>query len=61
MRFLKVLRALLKVGQRELASKAGMSVRQLVRIEAGEAFPSRGMLLNIDRAIAQILVERARG
>lgn len=56
-----MLRALLKVGQRELASKAGMSVRQLVRIEAGEAFPSRGMLLNIDRAIAQILVERARG
>ena len=56
---LKLLRGILAVGQQELARRAGVSVRELARIEAAEVLPRREVSQKLDRAFEAIILERA--
>jgi transcriptional regulator with XRE-family HTH domain len=57
-RFLRVIRAVYSIRQQELAKRSGVSVREIARVEAGEAMPSRGFMDAIEKAFTEILVER---
>ena len=60
MRFIKLLRQLLGIGQKDLARRAKLSTRELARIEAGEAVPERGHIQDLDAAFSEIVKERVR-
>lgn len=48
---LRLVRALLNLRLSELSERSGVSVRELARIEKGEAQPSRGTLNALDVAV----------
>ena len=50
---------ILDVSQRDLARRAGISVRELSRIEKGEVMPKREAAAALDRAFKQIIQARA--
>lgn len=56
---LKLLRVLLGIGQAQLAARAGISVRELARIERGDVRPSAPSMAAYDRAIEEIVEARA--
>ena len=56
---LKLLRVMLGVGQAQLAARAGISVRELARIESGEVQPSAPAWAAYDKALAEIVEARA--
>lgn len=56
---LKLLRVILAIGQQELAQRAGVSVRELARIEAAEVLPRRDVSQKLDLAFEAIIMERA--
>jgi transcriptional regulator with XRE-family HTH domain len=56
---LKLLRVMLGIGQAQLASRAGISVRELARIESGEVQPSAPAWAAYDKALAEIIEARA--
>jgi transcriptional regulator with XRE-family HTH domain len=58
MRALKKLRLLLDIGQVELASAAGLSARQLARIEAGKQLVNQKTAQGLDAALDSILGAR---
>ncbi len=60
MRIVKRFRQLLNVSQQELATEAGISVRELARIEAGEQQPRRDNAAAIDRGFDAIIVKRLK-
>jgi len=51
MRFLKILRQLLKLSRSELSRESGVSVRELARIEDDGHIPRAPVIGKIDRAI----------
>ena len=55
----KLARTALKIGQRELAQRAGISVRELGRIERSEVQPRLELTHRIDRAFTGFILERA--
>ena len=58
MRALKTLRQLLRISQVELASAAGLSARQLARIEAGEQVVNQKTAQGLDQGFDSILSAR---
>ena len=50
---------ILDVSQRDLARRAGISVRELSRIEKAEVMPKREAAAALDLAFAEVIVERA--
>jgi transcriptional regulator with XRE-family HTH domain len=58
MRAIKTLRQLLRISQVELASAAGLSARQLARIEAGEQLVNLKTADGLDAALDSILGAR---
>lgn len=58
MRILRLLRAVFSIPQVELARKAGLSVRELTRIEKGEVHVTKSALTALDEAVTSILIAR---
>ena len=56
---LKLLRVMLGIGQAQLATRAGISVRELARIESGEVQPSAPAWAAYDKALMEIVEARA--
>ena len=56
---LKLLRVMLGIGQAQLATRAGISVRELARIEAGDIQPSAPAWAAYDKALMEIVQARA--
>jgi len=56
---IKLLRVILGIGQREFAQRAGVSLRELARIEAAEVIPRREVAQKIDLAFERYVLERA--
>jgi transcriptional regulator with XRE-family HTH domain len=48
---ISTLRELKKIAAEDLATKAGLSIKQLYSIEAGESIPSLGVLIKVTRAM----------
>jgi predicted transcriptional regulator len=57
---IKLLRVMLGIGQGQLASRAGISVRELARIENAEVLPRAPAAKALDAALMKIVRERAR-
>ena len=58
---IKLLRVMLGIGQAQLAARAGISVRELARIESGEVHPRAPISQALDAALMAIVREdRAR-
>jgi transcriptional regulator with XRE-family HTH domain len=55
----KLARTALQIGQRELATRAGISVRELGRIERSEAQPRLELAQRLDKAFTGIILDRA--
>jgi transcriptional regulator with XRE-family HTH domain len=55
----KLARTALKIGQRELAGRAGISVRELGRIERSEVQPRLELTRRLDKAFTGFILERA--
>lgn len=51
MRIIRVVRALFRIGQSELAAAASISVREMARIENGEVTPAFDTLAAVDKAL----------
>lgn len=60
MRLVRILRAVFGIPQKQLAERAGISVRELARIEEGEVAPKQRVLDELDRAARNIIDERVR-
>ena len=56
---LKLLRVILGIGQRELAQRSGVSIREIARIEAAEVLPRRDVAQKLDLAFEQVSLRRA--
>lgn len=56
---IKLLRVILGVGQREMAQRSGVSIRELARIEAAEVLPRRDVAQKLDLAFERVIQERA--
>jgi len=59
MEAVKLLRLILQIGQGELAELAGVSRRELSRIEKAEVMPSRDVAKAIDQAFLGVIYRRA--
>lgn len=55
-----MLRRILGIGLSDLARRAGVSVRELHRIERGEALPHAATAQKLDQAFLQVVLERAK-
>lgn len=55
----KLARTALNIPQRELASRAGISVRELGRIERSEVQARLELTQRLDRAFTGVILERA--
>ena len=60
MRLVRTLRNLLNIQQDELARRAGISARELSRIEKAVAVPTPETIAGLDAAFTKLLDERAR-
>ena len=56
---IKLLRTMLRIGQSQLAERAGISVRELARIENAEVLPRPPAAKALDKAFAEFVLERA--
>lgn len=59
MEAVKLLRLILQIGQGELADLAGVSRRELARIESAEVMPSKELARAIDLAFVGVIIRRA--
>ena len=57
---LKLIRVILGIGQGQLAARAGVSVRELARIENAEVMPRAPAAKALDAALIGIVRDRAR-
>jgi predicted transcriptional regulator len=57
---IKLLRVMLGIGQAQLAARAGISVRELARIESAEVLPRAPAAKALDGALMDIVRERAQ-
>ena len=57
---IKILRVMLGIGQGKLAARAGISVRELARIENAEVTPRVPAAKALDAALMGIVRDRAR-
>ena len=57
---IKLLRTMLRIGQSQLAERAGISVRELARIENAEVLPRPPAAKALDKAFAEFVLERAK-
>lgn len=60
MRLVRTLRNLLNIGQEDLARRAGISPRELSRIEKGVAMPQPETITALDAAFTKTIDERVR-
>ena len=58
MRTLRLLRAFLGLSRGEVCAAARLSIRELSRIEAGEAFPTAQTMQRLDAAFHKLLMAR---
>jgi transcriptional regulator with XRE-family HTH domain len=58
MKAVKTLRLLLNIPQAQLAESAGISARELSRIEKGQVYPSRETMTRLDAAFDQEMKNR---
>jgi len=56
----KLARTLLVIGQSQLAARAGISVRELARIENGQVTPRESAARSLDAALVGIVRDRAK-
>lgn len=60
MKAVRKLRLILQVSQGQLADAAGISSRELARVEKGEVHPSRETAQRLDHAFDDIVNERLK-
>jgi transcriptional regulator with XRE-family HTH domain len=56
----RMLRQLLRCGQGDFAKLAGVSVRELIRIENSEVIPRADIAAGIDRAFFSLVFDRLK-
>lgn len=59
MQIIRLLRSLFRIGQAELATAAGISVREMARIENCEVTPSPETLTAVDKALMAYVLSSA--
>ena len=59
-RFVRTLRNLLGIPQKNLAEDAGLSVRELQRVEAGDVVPSGDTVRGLDDAFDKAITRRLK-
>jgi transcriptional regulator with XRE-family HTH domain len=58
---LRLLRAVFRVKLSELAMAAGVSAREITRVENGQVSPARGTLERLDGALVTLVQARVKG